>query len=350
MSLLNRTECSALRGLAILCIFLHNYIHWLGPMVKENEFMFHQSKVDRMMDLLINPTSDLPYHLISFFGHYGVPVFLFLSGFGLVLKYESMPSVSTSSFMWNHYRKFFPMMLLGFVCFAMVDWMTPGRHHWTWIEILGQLAMVNNLFPDPDHVIWPGPFWFFGIMMQLYLVYRLLIYKRHWAYVIGLVVLCWIVQILFINDSESEALNSVRYNFIGSVLPFGMGVLAARWQDYITPNLTRGAIVSMFIGSLMAVVALSLSFTTWLMVPVFVIVLCVTFVKMLPMVVMKWFDWLGVLSASIFVCHPITRKLFIPISRGGNILDGLVLYIVATILLAMLFRLIIINMQKNKVL
>ena len=35
--LLSRAECNILRGLAILGIVLHNYCHWLGPIVKENE-------------------------------------------------------------------------------------------------------------------------------------------------------------------------------------------------------------------------------------------------------------------------------------------------------------------------
>lgn len=42
--LLSRTECAALRGLAIIGIFLHNYCHWLGMAVKENEYTFTMSK------------------------------------------------------------------------------------------------------------------------------------------------------------------------------------------------------------------------------------------------------------------------------------------------------------------
>ena len=40
MTLLSREQCSAMRGLAIVGIFMHNYLHWLGPMVKENEYQF----------------------------------------------------------------------------------------------------------------------------------------------------------------------------------------------------------------------------------------------------------------------------------------------------------------------
>ena len=96
MTLLSREQCSAMRGLAIVGIFMHNYLHWLGPMVKENEYQFIQHNVDRMMVELSSPSGNLIYHLFSFFGHYGVPIFLFLSGYGLVKKYEnqSLPAFS----------------------------------------------------------------------------------------------------------------------------------------------------------------------------------------------------------------------------------------------------------------
>ena len=58
-ALLNRTECSALRGIAILGIFLHNYLHWLKPMVKENEYQFHQANVDGMMERIMSPSWDI---------------------------------------------------------------------------------------------------------------------------------------------------------------------------------------------------------------------------------------------------------------------------------------------------
>ena len=45
-ALLTRVECDALRGLAIIGIFLHNYCHWLRPVVKENEYQYFQRNVD----------------------------------------------------------------------------------------------------------------------------------------------------------------------------------------------------------------------------------------------------------------------------------------------------------------
>lgn len=86
--LITRREAAAMRGLAILAIVLHNYTHWLGPMVKENEYTFSWHNVERLFAELSHPSWDIIAHLFSFFGHYGVPVFVFLSAYGLVMKYE----------------------------------------------------------------------------------------------------------------------------------------------------------------------------------------------------------------------------------------------------------------------
>ena len=92
--ILTRNECSAMRGIAIIAIMLHNYCHFIGKIVKENEYMFQTVNNDRLWYALMHPDELLPVHLLSYFGHYGVPVFLFLSGFGLVLKYEASPQPS----------------------------------------------------------------------------------------------------------------------------------------------------------------------------------------------------------------------------------------------------------------
>lgn len=353
MTLLNRTECSALRGLAIIGIFMHNYIHWLGPMVKENEYLFNHSNVEWLMRILSNPDKNLLWHLFSFFGHYGVPLFVFLSGYGLVLKYEKdTSSPSWWKFMQHHFTKLFPMMFLGFVCFAMVDWITPGHHRWTWLDIITQLTMTINFLPHPDQNIWPGPYWFFGLIMQLYLIYILILHRwRHWGVILSLVILCWAVQAICIDDPIGDTLNRIRYNCMGNILPFSIGILLARFKgentvkSKTTQNIIAAAVLC---TSAVLIFLLSQSFHGWLWVPPFIITAGVAFIKLQPAVCLKAFDWVGALSAAIFVCHPITRKIFIPISRSGQVVDGLMLYIVSTIMLAMLFRIVIRQLKKEK--
>ena len=76
-----------LRGLAILSIILHNYTHWMHGAIFENEFMYQSWHVSKLLDYLSHPDGRLPLQFFSFFGHYGVVIFVFLSAYGLEKKY-----------------------------------------------------------------------------------------------------------------------------------------------------------------------------------------------------------------------------------------------------------------------
>ena len=204
--------------------------------------------------------------------------------------------------------------------------------------------MFNNLLPTPDKVIWPGPFWFFGMMMQLYIIYRLLIYHRHWGVVAVLMVVCWLVQIPFLDDAPT--LNRLRYNCISGMLPFGFGVLAGRYaavqlQKWQWGVLAVGSLLLTFTGSLW-------SAHTWLWVPVAIIVGGIAFVKLLPEPVMSWLVWTGGISAAVFVAHSSLRKIFIPVSHRGDVYAGLLIYVVATFLVSWLLMLVMNKMPKPK--
>ena len=328
---------ACMRGLAIIGIFLHNYCHWLGPMVKENEYTFNAENVTRMNHALVHPDGQLPLHLLSFFGHYGVPVFLFLSGYGLFKKYQDVQA-PVGRFLYTHYLKLFRMMAVGFALFIAVDTLNPPSWHYDSLKVISQLLMFNNLLPRPDKMIWPGAFWFFGLMMQLYLLYRLVLHRRHWGITALLMALCVIVQLQL--PPLSETMNRYRYNFMGGMLPFGLGLLYAQfhksailWGD---DNVKQSAALLVCIA---LAYYLSQSFVGWTFAPAVICVATLLTAKLLPRVaVMAWLYralcWMGGISAALFVTHPITRKLIIPISRHGQPYLGLLLYIVASIALA----------------
>ena len=352
---LTRTECNALRGLAIIGIFLHNYCHWLRPVVKENEYQYIQRNVDNLYQVLQGSWDELFFfHILSFFGPYGVPIFLFLSAYGLTMKYEqklptgptnnqeTQPKLPLFGFIKYHWLKLFRMMIVGFVAFTIVDNITKGPHLYKVMDIIGQMGLFNNLLPHPDDVIWPGPYWFFGLMLQLYIVYRLLLYRRHWLWNVGLIVLSLAIQLAC--DPESDALNRWRYNFIGGMLPFGAGLLYAR---YVRPWSTATNFVA-FILSALAILLMSFSYLTWYFVPLAICIASITFVKLISRLEVaigckslsftNILSWVGSISAALFVCHPITRKIFIPISKAGDYWTGLLLYIIASLCLAWLFK------------
>lgn len=343
MITISKAESQAMRGIAILAIVLHNYCHWLGKMVQENEYQFSERNVRRLMVELAHPSWELIAHLFSFFGHYGVPVFVFLSAYGLVMKYEKSTLAdgnqdSALSFIWKHYKKLFLMMIVGYAAYVMVDYMTPAPRRYEFWNVVGQLGMFSNFYRDPDHDIWPGPYWYFGLMVQIYVMYRLVFYPRNlrtnkWL-VGGLFAVTLLAQLLFLP--EGLALQWYRYNIFGSLPVFIIGVLFARYNRF--NELTRSTYASLAIASTALIFLFSLWFATWIIVPFLICIGTVAVVKLLPQFLMNILSWVGSISAAMFVCHPITRKVIIPISRHDDLFAGLLLYTVATIVLAIIFK------------
>ena len=350
--LLSRAECTAMRGIAILAIVLHNYCHFIGKIVKENEYQFFTSNNDRLWHALTNPDELLPVHLLSYFGHYGVPVFLFLSGFGLVKKYEknerieelkngSLQSFNPSilQFLKYNYLKLLRMLIVGFSLFIIVDMLTPGRFQFHWYNVVAQLAMYINVLPEPDRIIWPGIYWFFGLMIQLYIIYRLLLYRRNSWWVVGLIAICWLLQAFC--DPEGETLNRLRYNSIGGMLPFGLGIIVARIPTLGTKCSHVGNemfprweyLLALLISSAL-IVAMCFCYQAWFWIPVLIIIGTIALVKIMPKWMLSVITWIGSISAAMFVAHPIARKLFITVAWKQDIYDGLMLYVIATIALS----------------
>lgn len=356
--LLTRNECTAMRGIAILAIVLHNYCHFISKIVQENEYQFFVSHNEQLWQVISHPDELLPVHLLSFFGHYGVPVFLFLSGYGLVRKYEtSDDSCPPMRFVRYSYLKLLRMLIVGFSLFICVDMVTPGRFQFHWDNVIAQLLMYINVLPEPEKTIWPGIYWFFGLMMELYIVYRLLFYRRSSWIAVALIVVCWLLQAFC--DPEGETLNRLRYNCIGGLLPFGLGIIAARVRTLRTGSTTPtdsayapyGPILWLlvFILSVALVFAMSFNFYTWLLwIPVFIILGTIALVKAMPKWMLSIVTWFGNISAAMFVAHPIARKLFITVAWKQDIYDGLMLYIIAVIAISWAVKLLIDRIPQPK--
>lgn len=341
---LTKAECAALRGMAIIAIMLHNYCHWLSFSIKENEYVFHGYYNHYLWNHVLHLNSHVLFDLFSFFGHYGVPVFLFISGYGLVMKYErSHVPVPAIRFIGYHYLKLLRLMTVGFIIYIVVDCLLQGIFRFTIMRIIGQLTMLINLSSDPDGNIKPGPYWYFGLMLQLYAVYRLLFYRRHSIVVALLVVLCWMVQALCLP--AGDMLNWLRYNCIGAMLPFGVGILYARYGR-------RMGVISNMIVLCVSVVAVCLfgsRFQSWLWVPLFVVTSAVTFVRLMPAVACKPLLWIGGFSSSIFVIHPIIRPIIINIAGNDiNPYVSLAIYVIVSVVVSYFYSIMLRYIPKPK--
>src|SRR5512146_540068 len=85
LSDLDFRDVTALKGLAISAIVFHNYFHLINP-AHENEFDFDPMRFRVLLETIVHP-SLLIQTLFSFFGHFGVQVFIFLSAYGITKKY-----------------------------------------------------------------------------------------------------------------------------------------------------------------------------------------------------------------------------------------------------------------------
>ena len=339
---MKREESQALRGFAILRFVLHNYCHFLNFAVKENEYIFYGDRPRQFWDMLMSMDSQLFVHVFSFLGHYGVPVFLFVSGFGLVMKYEK-DDICYNPFRWMgyHYLKLLRLMIIGYVVFIAVY---SSRHPaevtsaFSWDKVVAQLTMVINfVFKQPDKAILPGPYWFFGLMVQLYALYILVVRRwRSWKCVCLLIVLSWLLQMaaMYCYTTSPRLLNYIRYNFVGGVLPFCLGVLYARYGR----DLRKMHYLLVVIVSAVAVLVGSLWFHTWLWVPLFVVAGALATVKLLPSWALGASAWMGGVSAALFVMHPVVREVVIAHYRKVDVGYGIAIYLLAAVALALLLQ------------
>ena len=157
-------------------------------------------------------------------------------------------------------------------------------------------------------------------------------------------------------EPDGETLNRLRYNFIGGMLPFGLGLIVARVPslgikcsqpgNQIFPRWEQFAWFLLAILSCVLVFAMCFNFQTWFWIPIFIIIGCVAMVKAMPEWLLKVFIWFGGISAAMFVAHPIARKLFITVAWKQDIYDGLMLYVIVAIALSWAVKQIIERIPK----
>ena len=348
-SLLSRSECNIMRGFAILFIMVDNITHLFKGVFMDNEFIYRWSSVNGFINNLTHPDAMLPFNFISFYCPYGVMLFIFLSGYCLTLKYEKGNGRGTSckTFLGNHYKKLFVMQLKGLAIFLTVLFIF-NPNEVVRNSIVTQFLLVGNL--NPFWLSLPGPYWFFGMIMEMYVIYRLLIYNRNDWVAIALTVFSIVVMAFF--NPESATLSYLRENCFLAILPFCMGVLAARHLKANSFSLNKtGICLGWFLLAFILLTATKFNFYSWLIMPVFVVATAVTLVKIFTK--MKFFDtvfsWLGTMSGVLFVIHPTVREFLIDrMNVTGSFYGMLLVYLLITFGISLILKPVFTSSKKVK--
>lgn len=341
---LTQQDSSFLKGMAIMMIVLHNFCHWLPTAVMENEYTFQVDRIWKYVGYLENGGPHLFLNFLSHFGHYGVPLFLFLSGYGLVKKYEKSGAghVGVGRFMWSHAVKMWKLLVPAILLFMACEFVLRGGWNieWKWVGFM--LTYVSNFIPK-SHLLM-GPWWFFSLIMQFYLLYRCIFlpFRSSWVLwsITGASLLLQMVLMAndtsFVYDDKTvSAMEYLRYNAVGHLVSFALGIEMARRDWNYSP-------LWMFIAGTVLTIASAFNAWLWFFSPIFAVMALVPLAQLIrASFVRQVFEWIGPISAAIFAFHPIVRRyLILPTSRAMRmneptlIYGEILLYLLLTLLLA----------------
>lgn len=342
---LSREQTALLKGAAIWFIMLHNYCRRLDFVPRENEFSWSPDGPLLFMQHIVAAPHPLRLALdtLAFLGHYGVPLFIFLSGYGLVKKYGTFPARQPAAlpYMRRNARKFWRLMLPALLLYIVMQTILAGTFPFSPLHLALQILFLTNL--NPAGTAYPGPYWYFGMTMQLYLLYRLCIHRLSARGLLLLSVASLLPQALLLalpphTPWAQAALDYLRTNAVGALPPFCMGVYAARRSlPPAPPRRTRAAMLAL---TLLLIVCGSLNPYTWLLLPPLAVAASLLATGLLPRpgIVRRHLVWTGRISASIFVVHPLWRDVWLPLSRQGLLLTALLGYVVSVLISSWLYH------------
>lgn len=334
---ISRKTSSIMKGYAILAIALHNFIHIKG-FVKCNENSFDIFNTRTFFDHLLSGNPSIWGDFFSFIGWFGVPVFVFLSGYGLTKKYAGTPKIQAGPYIKRNWLKLFWLMLPAVLFYILCSVVNSD-----WDRIVNSvfsLTLLNN-FACISFPFDPGVYWYFGLTFELYLCYLLL----HRMDTKGVLItgLVFIGITAAFNPTWSpleEPLSWVHHNFIGWLPCFIFGILCARGaiKDI---NIKNAALCALAIIALFAIILLmNWNYYIWLFLP-FVIVV---FFLLLAQLAERWKptcaigETLGKYSACIFASHPIARTFTLLLKIKSSLLLEVVVFIVIAAICAVVYK------------
>lgn len=340
-TVVSRRDTAFLKGLAIVAIVLHNFCHWIPGSAVENEYNFSLQNSWDLLAVLRDGGPHVVLNLFSYFGCYGVSVFLFVSGYGVVKKYENAGSKSgTSVSLWRFVRynavKLWRLMFVGVLLLYLYESLfTTGWRH-GYMNMVWLFAFLSNFFPQtavsfiPKQDLLLGPWWYFSLTMQMYMLYRLWYMRRGKTALAASALLCVALQVVAVtvcNDGSQTMLHYMRYTLLACLLPFALGVWTSRY-GMACPAKVYALCVVVFVLSLFNVFA-------WIVAPLVLPLLVLPVVNVKAKWIRKPMEWVGGISAALFVVHPVVRCIFNP-RNGGDIYAMLAEYVAVSIAAAWL--------------
>ena len=339
---LTKDQSNIIKGVAILLIIFHNYFHIIPPAPGENEFYFSALHFERFKQLILAEPFSLIRHLLAYFGHYGVQLFIFISGYGLAISNKNK-KISYPDFILNRMKKLYPSLLIVVISLMVVIPLYEGGvNPATYNSLLLKLTLAHNFIPGEALSV-TGPFWFFSLIVQLYVLFPFLMGMLNKFGPVSLLITGGIflsLTMVFNRYLIPHDLN-LNFLFIGHLPIFCLGIyFASRPFIKLSPLLIISAIVIFILANEYAF----LWYFSFLSFTIFMLALFIHLFKILPHLhkIQRFLIYSGTISLYLFAVHGIARFPFEMVSEkyDQSIITTLlsVVYLGGTFLLAYLVR------------
>ena len=235
-----KDQTAFLKGVGILLIVLHNFYHNLTPHIGENEFAFAQAVAKNALETLIHRPGDSLKVLFSYFGHYGVQLFIFFSTYGLTRKYLAKPP-TLRCFLANRFNKIYVSFLL---CVAL--YVTLGLLKSTflthdkvlyWDSLLWKVLLISNFMPG-QAMMPVGPWWFMPFIFQVYLLYPWLLttYLRYGYRCLAFLAIASLLGEWLLNRYLIANALNINFTVLGHLPVLCLGIVMARQKTIAIPS------------------------------------------------------------------------------------------------------------------
>ena len=159
---LSKNDSTYIKGLAIILIAFHNFLHLLPPKYPCNEFYFYSRNIYIILaNLSLKESINI---LFSFVGYTGIYIFFFLSGYGLTKQIEKKQN-NPQYYAIKRISRLWFLLFVGVIWYIIINIGDVNYSH-----ILYKLTLTDNFSLARVNNI-SIPWWFLSCLTQLYLLF-----------------------------------------------------------------------------------------------------------------------------------------------------------------------------------
>ena len=338
MDILSKDNSLILRGLCITSVILHNFLTFPQfGLSRCNEMSFSVEKTWAFLNSLGH--GNMIAEFITFIGWVAMPVFVFLTGYGVTIS-SSSSHLEPIEYIKKQWLKLVLLLTPMLIVFGMQD--IIQHDYATFVKrLFYPTLLVNFAYPYLRAV--PGTYWYFSLTFQFYLIWAIWgerLNKKNllWLslfFIVGLWLLC--------RANIPSFLSIYKHCFTGWFFMFAFGVYMAKYKNNWFSRIvtTWWQEILLMISLLALVIAMNLYLESWLFVPFFALFLIIFMGRLVLRFkyISKAISFIGRYSACIFVCHPLMKSVVSKI--GFRYTDNMLLlvlsYVILTIALSILY-------------